>query len=96
MLIIDDGSNDATNEVAHELTRLFPQVRLFRHELPLGQEAAIRTGLAHSRGEMVVLRDGCQGSYRVIERQSPPPRASTSRPGQPNFLRRLKSFALGE
>jgi len=96
VLIIDDGSSDATNEVAHEITRHYPQVRLVRHEMPLGREAAIRTGLERSRGEVVVLRDGCPGGFRVIERRLRGPRHVPSRPARPNFLRRLKSFALGE
>ncbi len=96
LLIIDDGSTDATNEVAYELTRHFPQVRLLRHETPLGHEAALRTGLEHSRGEVVVLRDGCPGGFRVIERRTRQPRHFPSRPAKPNFLRKLKSFALGE
>ncbi|MCD4727013.1 MAG: hypothetical protein K8R46_05100, partial [Pirellulales bacterium] len=62
----------------------------------LGHEAALRTGLEHSRGEVVVLRDGCSGSFRVVERRTRQPRHFPSRPAQPNFLRKLKSFALGE
>lgn len=94
LLIIDDGSTDATNEVAHEIARHFPQVRLIRHDAPQGREAAVRTGLKHSRGEVVVLRE--DGGFRVIERRSHLPHGAVSRPAQPNFLRRLKNFALGE
>lgn len=58
MVIVDDGSNDATSEVAHELTRDYPQIMAVGHDKRMGREAAIRTGLQHSRGEMILLCDG--------------------------------------
>ncbi|MCE5268969.1 MAG: glycosyltransferase [Planctomycetaceae bacterium] len=95
LLIIDDGSTDATSEVAHELTRDYPQVRLIRHAAPLGQDAAIRSGLRRSRGQTVLLRDNEQG-FSVLERRPEPYRLIPSRPAQPNYLRRVKDFVLGE
>ena len=68
-LIIDDGSTDATSEVAHELTHHYPQVRVVRHGTSLGREAAIRTGLKRSQGEVVVMRDE-SGAFRVLERRA--------------------------
>lgn len=61
LVIVDDGSADATSEVAHELTRHFPQVHAVRHGRCLGREAAIRTGLQRSSGEIVFVPDesGC-------------------------------------
>jgi glycosyltransferase involved in cell wall biosynthesis len=57
LVIIDDGSTDATSEVADELIRLYPQVRTLRHGTAQGCDAAISTGLRHSTGEIIVLRD---------------------------------------
>jgi glycosyltransferase involved in cell wall biosynthesis len=57
VVIIDDGSSDATSEVAHDLTRRYPQVRAVRHSQTLGREAAVQTGLRQSRGDLIVLRD---------------------------------------
>jgi hypothetical protein len=56
LVIIDDGSTDATSEVAEELTHCYPQVRFLSHGSPVGCEAAIRAGLQQSRGEIVFVR----------------------------------------
>jgi glycosyltransferase involved in cell wall biosynthesis len=95
LLIIDDGSTDATNEVAHELSRHYPQVRLIRHHSSMGQEEAIRTGLKQSQGEIVLLRDK-KHSYCIIEQRTRPAKPASSRPARPNYLSRLKQFAFGE
>jgi hypothetical protein len=57
LLIIDDGSSDHTVEVAHDLARRYPQVRLARHSQRRGLGQAIRTGLAQTDGEMVFVHD---------------------------------------
>jgi glycosyltransferase involved in cell wall biosynthesis len=88
LLIIDDGSADATSEVAHELTRHYPQVRTIRHGKPMGRDAALRTGLAESQGEQVFVHDG---DRRTMARL-----AHGIRPARPNYLARLKDLALGQ
>ena len=74
LLIIDDGSSDATSEVAHELVRHYPQVRALRHSRPLGREAAVRTGLAQSRGDVVVLREPGRPCLQRLRQASKPAR----------------------
>lgn len=57
LIIVDDGSTDATIEQADEIARRYPQVRILRHNRPLGRAAALRTALRHSGGDVVFLRD---------------------------------------
>jgi dolichol-phosphate mannosyltransferase len=94
ILIVDDGSTDATSEIAHELTRHYPQVRSVRHGTPLGHEAAIRTGLSRSQGDVVVMRDENSG-FRILQHR-PPTKPTSSRPTRPNYLSRLRGFVLNE
>jgi glycosyltransferase involved in cell wall biosynthesis len=91
VLIIDNGSTDATSEVAHELARDYPQIRTVFHRTPLGREEAIRSGLSRSRGDMVMVRDDRDG-FRVIAQRRPTPQPASSRPVRPNYLNRLKSL----
>ena len=104
LVIIDDGSDDATSEVAHELTRDYPQIRAFRHGEPLGREAAIRTGLKRSRGETVFLRDeNCPSAVDELrrlwrgldDRRAVEKVHDRSKPRRPNYLGRLRDLAVG-
>jgi glycosyltransferase involved in cell wall biosynthesis len=57
LVIIDDGSTDATIEVADDLATCYPQVTAVRHARPMGRSMAVRTGLRQSTGEIVLVRD---------------------------------------
>ncbi|HEV2969935.1 MAG TPA: glycosyltransferase [Pirellulales bacterium] len=150
LLIIDDGSTDATCEVADELATQYPQVKLLRSERRRGVEAALREGLARTESHVVLAHNGQPridtaeiarlwhredqvahrmpefsdatarqvtmssfhllrrdagqpaGPFRSVRRIEPQhadnPAAAQSPPSsrRPNFLRRLKDFALGE
>ncbi len=55
LLVVDDGSRDATARVAEAFA---PQgVRVVRHERNRGKGAAVRTGLLASRGRKVLVSD---------------------------------------
>ena len=54
----------------------------------MGRDAALRTGLAESQGEQVFVHDG---DRRTIQRL-----AHGNRPARPNYLGRLKQFAMGQ
>lgn len=139
LVIVDDGSADATSEVAHELTQHYPQVRAVRHGRRLGREAAIRAGLKQSKGEIILVPDEAgnsaaeeiprlwqlanqpqratqhlpaptarrwtrfspghpvaQAGYQLIDRRTMERLHASSQPDRPNYLARLKDFALGE
>jgi len=57
ILIVDDGSTDATFEVADELSTWYPQVRVTRNTTPSGRMRSIQGGIRKSRGEFVLLID---------------------------------------
>lgn len=139
LVIIDDSSSDATIELAEELAACYPQINVVRHSKPLGREAAVRTGMEHSSGEIVFLRDEQSGltinevhklwpatcedqrlpvpngelprstqhedrerlsarraGFQVVHRRTVGNLPTSSEPKRPNYLGRLRNFALGE
>jgi glycosyltransferase involved in cell wall biosynthesis len=141
LMILDDGSTDATCEVAEELTTRFPQVKYHRHSRRRGAEAAIRDGLARTQSPVVLAHNGqsridvgevlrvwpghsksvmsrpssfqilrrdagepigpFRGVHRIGHRIEPRHHAESiatqpSKKRRPNFLSRIKNFALGE
>ncbi len=53
VIIIDDGSTDGTREILKDVNN----AKVFFHEFNKGKGAAIRTGLQHARGEVVLIQD---------------------------------------
>jgi hypothetical protein len=58
VLIIDDGSNDATYEVAEELAARYPQVSVRRHRHCRGLGPTIDYVQRHVRSDAVIVHDG--------------------------------------
>lgn len=58
ILFVDDQSADGTREEILEAMRLYPQVRLIRHQGRYGKSQGVWTGLRHARGEWVITMDG--------------------------------------
>lgn len=57
VLVVDDGGDD---DLAGALFRVWPdwpQLRVLRHEKNRGKGAAVRTGVGHSRGRLVLFAD---------------------------------------
>lgn len=57
ILVVDDGSSDHTVDLARDLAREYPQVKLLRHAVPLGRSAAIRTALNVASGGTILVQE---------------------------------------
>lgn len=58
IIVVDDGSTDATPAVIRDLMRDRPWLRSMRDIRSSGQSAAVRTGLLAARGDVVLTIDG--------------------------------------
>lgn len=56
IVIVDDGSTDGTQEVLHALEGE-PDVTIVVHERNQGKGRAVRTGLQHASGDVIVVQD---------------------------------------
>ena len=57
IVIVDDGSKDGTREILRELAAAHPAIRYIEHEKNGGKGAALRTGIAHTTGDLIVFQD---------------------------------------
>ena len=58
IVIVDDGSDDATPEVLRDQARACPELRVIRHRSSAGQSAAITTGVNEARAGIIITLDG--------------------------------------
>lgn len=57
VLVVDDGSNDRTPELADALEASHPEVRV-HHQPNRGYGGALKAGFANARGELICFSDG--------------------------------------
>jgi glycosyltransferase involved in cell wall biosynthesis len=58
VIVVNDGSADATPRILSELATLYPQVRIVTHEGNRGYGGALRSGFATASKEVVFYTDG--------------------------------------
>jgi glycosyltransferase involved in cell wall biosynthesis len=58
VIVVNDGSADATPRIVGELARLYPEVRLITHERNRGYGGALQTGFASARKDIIFYTDG--------------------------------------
>ncbi len=57
IIIVNDASTDRTQQVAEDLARRFPQVRIVTHAKNLKLGGAMKTGFTHSTKDIVIYSD---------------------------------------
>ncbi len=66
IIVVDDGSDDATAEELRQTMTAVPRLRVLRHRVRSGQSAAVRSGVhAATDAEVIITLDG--------DGQNPPP-----------------------
>ena len=66
VIIVNDGSSDNTGEVAEELARRYPRVRVIHHDKNRGYGAALKTGFTSAKNNYIFYTDG-DGQFDVKE-----------------------------
>jgi glycosyltransferase involved in cell wall biosynthesis len=58
IIIVNDGSADATAQIADELARTYPEVRVVHHPKNRGYGGALRSGFAAATRDLIFYTDG--------------------------------------
>jgi glycosyltransferase involved in cell wall biosynthesis len=58
VIVVNDGSADATKEILDALARTYPNVRIVHHPRNLGYGAALRTGFSTATKSLIAYTDG--------------------------------------
>ena len=57
LVIVDDCSTDGTSQILERLADVFPDIRLYRHEVNRGKGAAVRTAISKAAGDFCIIQD---------------------------------------
>jgi len=58
VVIVDDASPDKAGEIADQLAREYPQVKVVHHEVNRGYGAALKSGIANTKYDWICMVDG--------------------------------------
>ena len=58
IIVVNDGSADATPDIADELARTYPEVRVVHHPRNRGYGGALRSGFSTAQKELIFYTDG--------------------------------------
>jgi glycosyltransferase involved in cell wall biosynthesis len=58
VIVVNDGSEDATAEIADELARTYPRVRVIHHARNRGYGGALQTGIRSATKDLIFYTDG--------------------------------------
>jgi glycosyltransferase involved in cell wall biosynthesis len=58
VIVVNDGSQDATAAIVDELARTYPHVRAVHHPINRGYGGALRTGFATATKDLIAYTDG--------------------------------------
>ena len=58
VIVVNDGSTDATDQILEELARVYPVLRVVHHPINRGYGGALRSGFAAATKEAIFYTDG--------------------------------------
>jgi len=58
VIVVNDGSQDATKDILDDLARTYPSVRAIHHQQNRGYGAALRTGFGAATKDLIAYTDG--------------------------------------
>jgi len=69
LVIVNDGSTDRTAEILTQCQLEDPNLRVVNHPINRGYGAALKTGIRHSRAELIAITDadGTYPNHRLLE-----------------------------
>ncbi len=57
LILVDDGSTDGTRDILPSIAEAWDNVRVLLHEVNQGKGAALRTGFADAKGDVIIIQD---------------------------------------